>query len=65
MSKNYKDIYEEVLIDIPYLYMISPAYIQRIYGVDYEIASQVIDNLYKDQLIGSVDGSKPRLVVRN
>ncbi len=64
INDNINKLYEEVLMDMPYLHMISPAYIQRIYKVDYDMASAVINSLYENGLISPEDGAKPRLVIR-
>jgi ribosomal protein S25 len=58
-----KDIYEEVISDIPYLIKISPAYIQRRYKVSYDVASEVINLLEDNNLIDLADGAKPRNII--
>lgn len=64
MNEKINKLYEEILVDMPYLYMVSPAYIQRVYGVDYDLASEVVDRLYENGLIDSANGAKPRLVIK-
>ncbi len=59
-----KEIYDEVISDVPYLIKISPAYIQRRYKVNYEIASQVMDLLEANGFIGPADGAKPRDIIK-
>ena len=58
------EVYNEVMMDIPYLNKISPAYIQRRYKVDYDTAANVIDLLEENNIIGLADGAKPREVNR-
>lgn len=59
-----KEIYDEVISDIPYLSKISPAYIQRRYKVSYEIASSVMELLEDNNIIGPADGAKPRDIIK-
>ena len=58
------EVYNEVMMDIPYLCKISPAYIQRSYKVNYNIAKEVIDLLEENNIIGLADGAKPRLIIK-
>ena len=60
-----EEVYKEVMIDIPYLRMISPAYIQRRYKVDYDIAFEVMNLLEDKNMIGPSDGAKPRLFIHS
>lgn len=65
MNKSVADeVYNEVMIDIPYLDKISPAYIQRRYKVNYEIAKRVIDLLEENNIIGPANGAKPRDIIK-
>ena len=58
------DTYKEILSDIPYLSKISPAYIQRRYKVNYDIASKIMDKLEDGNIIGPADGAKPRDIIK-
>lgn len=63
-TESVENLYEEILTDLPYLHMISPAYIQRRYKVDYGIASEVMNLLEDKNMIGPADGAKPRLIIK-
>ena len=65
MEKDITKIYEEIIKDIPYLSLISPAYIQRKYEVDYKLASSLIDILEEKGFLGQRDGAKPRGIIKN
>ena len=58
------DAYKEIISDIPYLSKISPAYIQRRYKVNYDIASKIMDKLEAGNIIGPANGSKPRDIIK-
>ena len=64
MPENIQELYKRIIIDIPYLRQISPAHIQRIYKVDYNTATSIIDMLEGDSLIGPPDGARPREVIK-
>ena len=63
-SKNLKELYERIKVDITYLHHISPAYIQRVYKVKYSTAAIIIKLLAFNSLIGPADGAKPREVLK-
>jgi DNA-binding response OmpR family regulator len=63
-TQKSKELYNKVMTDISYLYMISPAYIQRIYKVNYDVAAKVMDELEEGGWIEAPNGAKPRKIIK-